>query len=164
MIHRGFPLIQTLLAGIGVHLERWAADVNLDASSSPEVVEILYADLVERTKARRGFLMHDIIMVDEHHPAKDELREMFLEEHTHKEDEARFMLEGSGLFSFHAGAGVYALTVERNDFVNVPAGMKHWFDMGPAPHFSAIRFFNNDEGWIAHFTGDPISQRFPRHG
>jgi len=43
----------------------------------------------------------------------------------------------------------------------VPAGTKHWFDMGSAPQFTAIRFFDNPAGWVAEFTGDPIADRFP---
>jgi len=44
----------------------------------------------------------------------------------------------------------------------VPAGTPHWFDMGPEPHFTAIRLFNNPEGWIANFTGDDIADKYPR--
>jgi 1,2-dihydroxy-3-keto-5-methylthiopentene dioxygenase len=33
--------------------------------------------------------------------------------------------------------------------------------MGPNPSFTAIRLFNNPEGWVAHFTGDRIAGRFP---
>jgi 1,2-dihydroxy-3-keto-5-methylthiopentene dioxygenase len=34
--------------------------------------------------------------------------------------------------------------------------------MGPEPHFTAIRLFNNPEGWIANFTGDDIADKYPR--
>ena len=30
------------------------------------------------------------------------------------------------------------------------------------PHFQAIRFFTNPEGWVASFTGSAIAQRYPR--
>lgn len=33
--------------------------------------------------------------------------------------------------------------------------------MGEEPHFVAIRLFNNPEGWVAQFTGDPIAAGFP---
>jgi 1,2-dihydroxy-3-keto-5-methylthiopentene dioxygenase len=49
------------------------------------------------------------------------------------------------------------------DLISVPAGMKHWFDMGAAPRFTAIRLFVNPDGWVARFTGDVIADRFPRH-
>ena len=48
------------------------------------------------------------------------------------------------------------------DLISVPAGTKHWFDMGIDPEFTAIRLFTNSEGWVAEFTGDMIAQRFPK--
>jgi 1,2-dihydroxy-3-keto-5-methylthiopentene dioxygenase len=33
--------------------------------------------------------------------------------------------------------------------------------MGPEPHFCALRFFDNPEGWVAQFTGDPIASSYP---
>jgi 1,2-dihydroxy-3-keto-5-methylthiopentene dioxygenase len=33
--------------------------------------------------------------------------------------------------------------------------------MGAKPQFTALRFFNNSEGWVAQFTGDQIASRFP---
>jgi len=46
--------------------------------------------------------------------------------------------------------------------ISVPAGTKHWFDMGADPEFTAIRLFNNQEGWVANFTGDSIASGFPK--
>jgi len=46
--------------------------------------------------------------------------------------------------------------------VRVPAGTRHWFDMGAQPRFCAVRWFNNPEGWVAQYTGSSIAQRFPR--
>jgi 1,2-dihydroxy-3-keto-5-methylthiopentene dioxygenase len=34
--------------------------------------------------------------------------------------------------------------------------------MGPAPRFTALRLFNNPEGWVANFTGSDIADRHPR--
>jgi 1,2-dihydroxy-3-keto-5-methylthiopentene dioxygenase len=33
--------------------------------------------------------------------------------------------------------------------------------MGPNPTFTAIRLFNNPDGWVARFSGDTIAARFP---
>ncbi|RZM07821.1 MAG: hypothetical protein EOP67_72695, partial [Sphingomonas sp.] len=41
-------------------------------------------------------------------------------------------------------------------------GTRHWFDMGPAPRFTAIRLFAEPDGWVARFTGDPIARGSPR--
>jgi len=45
----------------------------------------------------------------------------------------------------------------------VPDKTTHWFDMGPEPSFVAIRFFQQADGWVGHFTGTDIAQRFPRY-
>jgi 1,2-dihydroxy-3-keto-5-methylthiopentene dioxygenase len=33
--------------------------------------------------------------------------------------------------------------------------------MGAVPRFCAIRFFQEEDGWVGNFTGDPISRRMP---
>jgi len=35
--------------------------------------------------------------------------------------------------------------------------------MGAKPSFTALRLFTNPEGWVGDFTGDAISDRFPRY-
>jgi 1,2-dihydroxy-3-keto-5-methylthiopentene dioxygenase len=50
----------------------------------------------------------------------------------------------------------------QGDLIGVPDGTRHWFDMGPNPHFVAIRLFTNPAGWVANFTGDEIAARFAR--
>lgn len=93
---------------------------------------------------------------------KDALREKFLNEHTHGEDEVRFFVEGAGLFCLHIGDEVFQVLCEKNDLISVPAHTPHWFDMGSEPNFTAIRIFDNPEGWIAQFTGDDIASAYPR--
>ena len=51
--------------------------------------------------------------------------------------------------------------MRENDLISVPAGT-HWFDMGSEPNFTAIRIFDNPEGWVAQFTGDAIADAYPR--
>jgi len=103
----------------------------------------------------------DAIRLTPDHPDRQALREKFLAEHTHSEDEVRFFVEGRGLFCLHIGAEVLQVLCEQDDWISVPAGTKHWFDMGSAPRFCAIRFFDNPQGWVAQFTGDSIASRFP---
>ena len=96
------------------------------------------------------------------HPDRVALRQKFLSEHTHGEDEVRFFVEGAGLFCLHLDERVYAVLCTKGDLISVPAGTRHWFDMGDRPRFTAIRLFNNPDGWIARFTGDTLAERFPR--
>ncbi|MNC92208.1 Acireductone dioxygenase [compost metagenome] len=57
---------------------------------------------------------------------------------------------------------MFEILCEQGDLIGVPDNTTHWFDMGPAPFFKAIRLFTNQEGWVARFTGDKIADRFPR--
>ena len=120
-----------------------------------------YADLVASETAQHGYTSVDAIGITPDTPNLPTLRAKFLSEHTHEDDEARFMAEGAGCFYLHAGGEVLILEVSAGDLVSVPAGMCHWFDMGARPHFTAIRFFVRPDGWIAQFTGDTIANRFP---
>ena len=112
--------------------------------------------------AENGYQSWDVISLRADNPQKDALREKFLNEHTHGEDEVRFFVEGAGLFCLHIGDEVYQVLCEKNDLISVPAGTPHWFDMGSEPNFTAIRIFDNPEGWVAKFTGSEIAAGFPR--
>ena len=108
----------------------------------------------------------DVISLDASNPetlAKvPELRQKFLSEHRHNEDEVRFFVDGQGLFSLHVEDNVYEVLCQKGDLISVPANTPHWFDMGPKPSFVAIRFFNNPEGWVANYTGSAIAESFSR--
>ncbi len=153
--------IAAALAERGIGFERWRAAESLPAAASPEQVLAAYADAIARVQASGTYPTVDAIRLGPEHPDREALRQKFLSEHTHSEDEVRFFVEGRGLFCLHIGEDVLQVLCERNDFLKVPAGTKHWFDMGSAPNFTAIRFFDNPAGWVAQFTGDPIAERFP---
>lgn len=91
---------------------------------------------------------------------KPAIRAKFLNEHTHSEDEVRFFVDGAGIFYLRVDGKVYMTLCERGDLLSVPAGITHWFDMGPEPNITAIRFFDNMEGWVPHFTGDKSANNF----
>jgi 1,2-dihydroxy-3-keto-5-methylthiopentene dioxygenase len=151
--------IADALQPIGVRFERWPLH---DLGPEDDVLEA-YAPEVERLKAQGGYATVDVVRMVPDHPDRAALRTKFLDEHRHTEDEVRFFVEGEGLFTLHAGGKVHALLCTAGDLISVPAGMPHWFDMGPSPSFTAIRLFIEKEGWVAHFTGDDIAARFPRH-
>lgn len=153
--------IRDSLASRGIAFERWPARVELAADATEAEILAAYAPEIARVQATGHFPTVDAIRLAPDHPDREALRRKFLGEHTHSEDEVRFFVEGRGLFCLHIGEEVLQVLCERNDFLRVPAGTKHWFDMGEAPHFTAIRFFDNPQGWVAQFTGDPIAERFP---
>ena len=69
--------------------------------------------------------------------------------------------DGAGNFVLHLNGKIYDARCEKGDLISVPAGTKHWFDAGEKPSFVAVRVFTDTSGWVAHFTGDDISNRFP---
>jgi 1,2-dihydroxy-3-keto-5-methylthiopentene dioxygenase len=110
---------------------------------------------------QHGFLSADVINV---HPRTENLpaiRAKFLKEHTHSEDEVRFFVDGQGQFWFHFDDGeVAGVTCVKGDFLSVPKGYRHWFDLAPAYLVKAIRIFTNQEGWVAQYTGSEIAAEY----
>jgi 1,2-dihydroxy-3-keto-5-methylthiopentene dioxygenase len=153
--------IREALARIDVRFERWAAQHALDSSDQDSDVLAAYQPEIERLERAHAYQSVDVLRCLPDHPQRRQLRAKFLDEHTHDDDEVRFFVEGAGMFYLHADARVHMVLCERNDLISVPAGMRHWFDMGPTPHFTVIRLFKTPEGWVARFTGDPISAKFP---
>lgn len=153
--------ISAALAERGIGFERWPARQALEPDATPERILEAYAADVARVQASGSYPTVDAIRLTPEHPDRAALRQKFLAEHTHSEDEVRFFVEGRGLFCLHIGQEVLQVLCEANDFLRVPAGTKHWFDMGSAPRFTAIRFFDNPDGWVAQFTGETIATQFP---
>lgn len=151
------------LQKIGVTFERWQAAFPIMPGAAPDLVMNAYRHEIDRLMRERGFKSVDVVSISPDHPQREEMRRKFLDEHFHKEDEVRFFVAGSGLFNLHVGGKVYEIECVKDDLIAVPDGATHWFDMGPKPNFVAIRFFTAPDGWVGHFTGTDIAQRFPRY-
>ncbi|EDY38054.1 ARD/ARD' family protein [Cyanobium sp. PCC 7001] len=149
------------LAARGIRFQRWPARARLEAGAEQASILSAYADEVARVQEGGAYPSVDAIRLTPDHPERGALRQKFLAEHIHAEDEVRFFVEGCGLFCLHIGEEVLQVLCEAGDWIAVPAGTRHWFDMGPEPRFCALRFFHNPEGWVARFTGDAIAERYP---
>lgn len=150
------------LKALGVRFEQWQTDAAIKPGDSTESVLAAYRKDIDRLVVEEGYQTVDVVSLSSNAPNKTELRQKFLSEHTHSEDEVRFFVGGEGLFTLHIGAHVCEVLCQRGDLISVPANTPHWFDMGPNPDFIAIRFFNNPEGWVAKYTGSPIADQFSR--
>ena len=154
------------LSALGVRFERWQASQPLEADASSDAILAAYAADIERLKRERGYKTADVVRLKRNPEDAGwaqkaaAARGKFLDEHTHSEDEVRFFVEGSGMFCFHLQSLVHLLVCERGDLLSVPAGTRHWFDMGSDPAFCAIRLFGSEAGWVADFTGDKLSADF----
>ena len=151
------------LERIGVGFEQWSASQPVAPGASPAEVMAAYRADIDRISAEKGYRTVDVVSIHPEHPDREAMRSKFLDEHFHKEDEVRFFVAGSGLFTLHVGGRVYEVRCESGDLIGVPDSTLHWFDMGPAPSFIAIRFFTEPDGWVGHFTGSGLAQKFPRY-
>ncbi|MEO6154934.1 MAG: acireductone dioxygenase, partial [Thermomonas sp.] len=147
------------LAVIGVGFEQWAALQPVQPGDAPDTIMAAYRDDIDRLVDARGFRSIDVVSIAPDNENREVMRAKFLEEHFHKEDEVRFFVAGSGLFTLHVADKVYEVLCEAGDLISVPDSMTHWFDMGPEPSFVAIRFFTEPDGWVGHFTGTDIATR-----
>ena len=157
---RDADAIALRLAAAGAAFSRWPT---VDLAEEVSVSDVLsaYAGDIARIRGEGGYRSADVVSITPTHPARKELREKFLAEHVHDDDEIRFFVQGSGAFYIRDGGEILKLDCERGDFIHVPRGTRHWFDMGAVPRFTCIRIFRDEKGWAAHFTGDDIATRIP---
>jgi 1,2-dihydroxy-3-keto-5-methylthiopentene dioxygenase len=163
------PVLRTEEAGaiaealrpIGVRFERWDSPVALGDDATPEAILAAYRPYLDGLMGPGGAGSADVISLAPDNPAGPAMRQKFLSEHIHTEDEVRFFVRGSGSFVMHVDGRVYDAHCTQGDLISVPAGTKHWFDAGERPSFTALRVFQDTTGWTPHYTGDAISERFP---
>lgn len=149
------------LRDVGIEFYQWKADKEVTIDMDQNTILEAYKSEITTLVNSKGYSSMDVVSMHPNHPDKKVLREKFLSEHTHSEDEVRFFVRGSGLFNMHIGTSVYSILCNKDDLIAVPANTPHWFDMGENPEFTAIRLFNNPDGWVAKFTGDKIADKFP---
>ncbi len=154
------PQVAAALADIGIDYERWSLDrVGVDADA--DAVLKAYAAEVEEMKAKGGYVTADIIDVDPETPNLDAMLAKFSTEHTHDEDEVRFIIAGRGIFHIHPLHGdVVSIEVEAGDLIRVPRGTRHWFDLCTDRRIRAIRWFQDKSGWNPHYTRSGIDASF----
>lgn len=146
---------------IGVRFERWTSPVALPDDATAEQVLAAYKPYLDELMGDDAAGSADVIKLTPESPNLDALRTKFISEHTHTEDEIRFFVKGSGNFIMHVDGRVYDAHCTQGDLISVPADTKHWFDAGPQPSFVALRVFTDTSGWVPHYTGDAVSERFP---
>lgn len=155
--------IAELLKAQGVRFEQWQTEQPIAEDATSEEILAAYASSVARLQSEGGYQTADTINLTPSHPDKVALRQKFLDEHQHSEDEVRFFVQGDGLFYLHLDGKVFAVQCTQGDLISVPANTRHWFDMGSEPRFTCIRLFTNPEGWVAQYTGDKIASNFPTY-
>ncbi len=158
-----FGVIADQLAAIGARVERWQATHPLAPNASQADILAAYAPEIDRLKRERGYQAADVVSIKPNNPNWPALRQKFVVEHVHHDDEVRYFVEGSGAFYIHVGDRILQVVGEAGDLLSVPQGTPHWFDGGETADFTCIRVFTDPAGWEAHYTGDETWRGFPRY-
>jgi 1,2-dihydroxy-3-keto-5-methylthiopentene dioxygenase len=154
------------LAALNVKLDRWEigdsqtrsllSQETLDDAEKEQVLVALdgYFEQLQRSA---GYQSRDLIVL---HPAVPNLEAMlakFDRIHTHDDDEVRYVVDGEGIFGFVRPDGSQVkLTVQPQEYINVPAGTEHWFELTPSHRIKAVRYFSGMEGWVPVYTDTPV--------
>jgi len=145
--------IVNYLAPHGISYERWPVADRVNPDASQDEILAAYAPEVNRLKERGGYVTADVINVTRDTPGLDAMIAKFNKEHTHSEDEVRFIIKGSGIFHIHPKSGpVFAVQTDSGDLINLPAGTTHWFDFCSDKEIKAIRLFKDKSGWTPTYV------------
>lgn len=151
--------IVTALAELGIEYERWSLDrVGVDASA--EEVLAAYGAEIAAMKQRGGYVTADVIDVRPETPNLEAMLAKFDKEHTHDEDEVRFILAGRGIFFLALDGRIASVEVGPGDMLRVPSGTRHWFTLCGERRIRAIRWFQQTSGWAPHYTDSGVDRGF----
>ncbi|RUS97356.1 acireductone dioxygenase [Dulcicalothrix desertica PCC 7102] len=150
------------LAPLGITLNYWSIGDN------PELHHLLSQDSLDDAQketvlthldhyfnelASTGYTSRDLIVLHPEVPNLDTMLSKFDKIHTHADDEVRYIVAGEGIFGFVRPDGSQVeLTVQPQEYINVPAGTQHWFILTPAKRVKAVRYFCGTAGWVPKYT------------
>ncbi len=160
------------LASLKVKLNYWSLgdnphmrDLLAKDSLSEDEKEVVLQGLdnyFEQLKQTAGYQSRDLIVLHTNTPNLDGLLSKFERIHFHADDEVRYIIDGEGVFGFVRPDGSQVeLTIQAEEYINVPAETEHWFYLTSNRRIKAVRYFTNTEGWVPEYTGTEI--RFSRN-
>ncbi len=154
--------IRVFMESRGIFFDQWTCSVEFEEDATQEIILEAYASELRHFMEKGDYETADVISINHLTENYDAIRQKFLSEHTHSEDEIRFFVDGKGLFWFHLeGEPIFNLLCEKGDLISVPAGTRHWFDAGEKdPFVKAIRIFIDTSGWIPDYTNSKIEEKF----
>ena len=156
-----FNQIKSVLNSHKILIEQWQANTKLADDADQETILAAYSHELKPFMEKTGFKTADVINVTPKTENLMAIREKFMKEHRHSDDEIRFFVDGEGIFWFHLdNEEVLAVTCNAGDFMSVPKNFRHWFDLHPNYFVKAIRIFSNIEGWVPHYTNSNVDQKY----
>lgn len=153
--------IAEFLGQFGIWYRRYKGDVDsLDGATDDEILAA-FEEPIRQLKEEGGYVTADVINITPDLPNLDAMLAKFDREHTHSEDEVRFIVEGNGLFHINVEDGpVFRIEVTEGDMINVPRDTPHWFHLCSDRRIKAIRLFQDQSGWTPHYTESGVDQDY----
>ena len=158
------------LAPLNIQLNRWpvgeSAEIQnllakdaLDDNQKEQVLQALDGYFQQLSESA-GYQDRDLLVLHPDIPNLDTMLSKFNKCHIHAEDEVRYIVAGEGIFGFVRPDGSQVeLTVQPEEFINVPANTEHWFYLTAARKIKAVRYFTTTEGWTPQYTNTEIRSR-----
>jgi len=156
--------IRAFLSERGIWFAQWEASEPLATDADQETVLRAYTHVLAPFMQENGYQTADVININAGTPNYEAVRNKFLSEHRHTEDEVRFFVFGQGAFWFNLDNGkdpIFNILCQAGDLISVPANTRHWFDAGKEnPSVKAIRMFIDQSGWVPHYTESGIDKNY----
>lgn len=164
---RTLEAIQAELADLNIQLQSWPVgdatelryllnQQTLDDGEKAEVLQALNHYFVQ-LQTDAGYQSCDLIVLHSEVANLDALLAKFDRIHTHSDDEVRYIIDGEGVFGFVRPDGQQMhLTVQAEDYINVPANTEHWFYLTSSRRIKAVRYFSGMGGWVPNYTETTI--------
>ena len=112
----------------------------------------VYQAPLDALKAANGYIEQDLVQLSPETPNLDPICAKFIDEHTHDDDEVRFVLEGEGIFDIRTTDDQWMrVVVEAGDLIVVPAGRNHRFLLTESKHIRCVRLFKDSAGWVPRY-------------
>lgn len=158
------------LAPLNIQLNRWpvgdSAEIQnllakdaLDDNQKEQVLQALDGYFQQLSESA-GYQDRDLLVLHPDIPNLDTMLSKFNKCHIHADDEVRYIVAGEGIFGFVRPDGSQVeLTVQPEEFINVPANTEHWFYLTAARKIKAVRYFTTTEGWTPQYTDTEIRSR-----
>ena len=154
--------IASTLAAVGIDYRQVELPAELRPGCEQAEFDAACGLWLQALMSMEGHVQQELFNLQRNHPQKLELRARHLDEQAQQSVSAWLFIGGFAQLSLHLDGYVYVLQGERGDLLTLPAGTRHWFDLGEEPHVLALRLSASDEA--PERTGEAIASRFARLG
>jgi 1,2-dihydroxy-3-keto-5-methylthiopentene dioxygenase len=113
---------------------------------------------LDRLARERGYVTQDVVELRPDTPNLEGILGKFKDEHLHRDDEVRFVVEGEGIFDIRgADERWIRVRVERGDLIVVPADLYHRFFLTERRQIRCVRLFKDAAGWVPEYRASKSS-------